>query len=67
MKAYPFSHKHPTTGLTASSEGMDLRDYFAAMAVVKLMGTADINDCCESAYIWADAMMKARSKQDEQS
>ena len=67
MKAYPFSHKHPTTGLTASSEGMDLRDYFAAMAVVKLMGTADINDCCESAYIWADAMMKARSKQDEKS
>ena len=67
MKAYPFSHKHPTTGLTASSEGMDLRDYFAAMAVVKLMGTADINDCCESAYIWADAMMKARSKKDEQS
>ena len=62
MKAYPFSHKHPTTGLTASSEGMDLRDYFAAMAVVKLMGTADINDCCESAYIWADAMMKQRKE-----
>jgi len=30
MKAYPFQHRHPTTGVTTSSEGMDLRDYFAA-------------------------------------
>ena len=41
---------------------MTLRDHFAAMAVVKLMGKSDINDCCESAYIWADAMLKERAK-----
>ena len=52
--AFPH-HEHEV-----NDQGMTLRDYFAAMAVVKLMGTADINDCCESAYIWADAMMKAR-------
>jgi len=40
--------------------GMTLRDYFAAKAMVKLMGTEDIHVCCESAYRWADAMMKAR-------
>ena len=40
--------------------GMTLRDYFAAKAMVKLMGTEDIHVCCESAYEWADAMMKAR-------
>jgi hypothetical protein len=39
-----------------------LRDEFAGLAIVKLMGTADINDCCKSAYIWADAMLKERNK-----
>jgi hypothetical protein len=34
MKAYPFQHRHPTTGVTTSSEGMDLRDYFAGLAMV---------------------------------
>jgi len=40
--------------------GMTLRDYFAAKAMQKLMGTADIDDCCETAYKWADEMLKAR-------
>jgi hypothetical protein len=40
--------------------GMTLRDYFAARAMQELMGTADIDDCCETAYKWADAMLKAR-------
>ena len=60
MKAYPFQHKDPTTGLTTISEGMTLRDYFAAQAMVKLMGTQNIDVCCESAYRWADAMLEAR-------
>ena len=67
MKAYPFSHKHPTTGITTSSEGMDLRDYFAGVAMQKLMGTDFIDDCCQTAYRWADAMLKAREPKDEQS
>ena len=71
MKAYPYSHKHPTTGLTASSEGMDLRDYFAAKAMEGFL----VDLSCEpehlpsiavSAYMMADAMMEARRKQDEQ-
>jgi len=67
MKAYPFQHRHPTTGVTTSSEGIDLRDEFAGLAMQKLMGTADIDDCCQSAYRWADAMLKAREPKDEQS
>ena len=63
MKAYPFLHKHPTTGETTLSHGMDLRDYFAAQVLPKLMGTAPINAAVESAYRWADAMMKARGGQ----
>jgi len=67
MKAYPFQHRHPTTGVTTSSEGKELRDEFAGLAMQKLMGTADIDDCCQSAYRWADAMLKAREPKDEQS
>ena len=33
MKAFPFSHKNPTSGLTVSDEGMELRDYFACQAL----------------------------------
>jgi len=39
-----------------------LRDEFAGLAMQKIMGTADIDDCCETAYIWADAMLKGRAK-----
>ena len=68
MKAYPYSHKHPTTGLTASSEGMDLRDYFAAKAMQVLLSDeeTDISSDTKFAYEVADAMMDARRKQDEQ-
>lgn len=65
MKAYPFQHKNPTSGLVSESQGMDLRDYFAAKAMVKLMGTEDISVCCESAYRWADAMLKAREAKND--
>jgi len=33
MKAYPYMHKHPTSGQTTISDGMDLRDYFAGQAL----------------------------------
>jgi hypothetical protein len=33
MKAYPYMHKHPTSGQTTISDGMDLRDYFAGIAI----------------------------------
>ena len=41
---------------------MTLRDEFAGLAMQKLMGTADIDDCCQTAYIWANVMLKERAK-----
>ena len=69
MKAYPFIHKHPTTGNTKLEEGMDLRDWFAAKAMQGLIesprGTPDGSNAtteyyAKCAYLMADAMMKAR-------
>ena len=41
--------------------GMDLRDYFAAKALPALIGAAgNVHVTVEAAYMWADAMMKAR-------
>ena len=74
MKAYPFLHKHPTSGQTSMSEGMDLRDYFAGLAMQATIN-AWIKDniypstdmeVAENAYAVADAMMKAREVKDEQ-
>ena len=50
----------PSEYLLPRNQGMTLRDYFAAKAMQKIMGTADMDFCCEIAYRWADAMMKAR-------
>ena len=77
MKAYPFQHRHPTTGVTTSSEGMDLRDYFAGLAMQAQLSMQEISlamaeknitteQVCGSCYEWADAMMKAREPKDEQ-
>jgi hypothetical protein len=74
MKAYPFQHRHPTTGVTTSSEGMDLRDYFAARALQNFrdqIGSQSdqewFDQMAEGAYRMADAMLKARESKDEQS
>ncbi len=68
MKAYPFTHRHPTTGVPTSSEGMDLRDYFAGLAMQGLLAS-DVVDTMEvfavTSYQIADLLLKARSKQDE--
>jgi hypothetical protein len=71
MKAYPFIHKHPTTGNTKLEEGMDLRDYFAAEAM-KCMGElrtkpySNLDSTAETAYMMADAMLKAREVKHDQ-
>jgi len=69
MKAYPFSHRHPTTGVTTSSEGMDLRDYFAGLAMQGYIseGVGSSVQISHWAYEMADAMLKAREPKDEQS
>jgi len=70
MKAYPFTHRHPTTGVTTSSEGMDLRDYFAGLAMQGLLAS-DVVDTMEvfatTSYQIADLLLKAREPKDEQS
>jgi len=61
MKAYPFIHKHPTTGNTKLEEGMDLRDYFAAKAMQALIDNDGLfSEISTQAYEIADAMLKAR-------
>ncbi len=70
MKAFPTSGVHYTkNGVDMSQEGMDLRDYFAAQAMVGILtmlrgGNEAIITVQETsskyAYEWADAMMEAR-------
>jgi len=75
MKAYPFQHRHPTTGVTTSSEGMDLRDYFAASALQGLLAyhatsgryAPPDDELARQSYKAADAMLEAREPKDEQS
>ena len=70
MKAYPYLHKHPTSGETTISEGMDLRDYFAGQAlpaVLHLMfkikpSEEVLSSAVTNCYKFADAMMQARKQ-----
>lgn len=77
MKAYPQFKWMPIEEQYAPMGGMDLRDYFAAKAMQGLMSgrwktdmhgsqydayTADANEWAKCAYVFADAMMKAREK-----
>ena len=72
MKAYPFIHKHPTTGNTKLEEGMDLRDWFAGLALptaIKEVEEAEtflLSEVAAIAYQYADAMMKAREVKNDQ-
>ena len=62
MKAFPYEIRH------YQSEGMDLRDYFAAKAIEPLFerygtqGMSDYGQLSFHAYKIADAMMKAREQ-----
>ena len=79
MKAYPFIHKHPTTGNTTMAEGMDLRDWFAGLALSGLLPDAFqeapsnypegklVITWSSIAYEIADAMMKERAKRNDKS
>jgi hypothetical protein len=67
MKAYPYMHKHPTSGQTTIAEGMDLRDWFAGMALQGLLAS-DVEDTINlfsaKSYELADLMMKQREIKD---
>ena len=58
-----YSQAFPKT--TAQRDGMTLRDYFAARAMQSILvgiecGPDDVASVVASAYIMADAMLKAR-------
>ena len=62
-------YKHPTTGLIVAHEGMELRDWFAGLAMQGVMRDLDedfepseFDDLAEFFYTMADAMMKFREK-----
>ena len=73
MKAFPFLHKHPTTGETTLDQGMDLRDWFAGMALQSVIANYIDEDVTKNhqfftacaCYEYADAMMKARGESNE--
>jgi len=65
MKAFPYFYRHPTSGLSVTSDGMDLRDYFAAQAMQALIQSKPNEFVAHIAYQYADEMMKERESQDE--
>jgi hypothetical protein len=67
MKAFP--SKEPIYGANVvgvkENSGMDLRDYFAGLAMQAIMVKNDfewVDEAWENAYDAADEMMKAREK-----
>ena len=66
MKAYPYMHKHPTSGQTTISEGMDLRDYFAGMALQTLIARQRtiLADDVKESYVIADLMIQQRNNKE---
>jgi hypothetical protein len=66
MKAYPFIHKDPTSGLTRMEEGMDLRDWFAGLALQGMfaLGGNNFEVMAQRAYEAADLMIQQRVRKD---
>ena len=65
MKAYPIMFKHPTTGAIIENQGMELRDWFAGMAMLSMNLREDYVDTPANvisidSYALADAMIKQR-------
>ena len=63
----------PTFRITSNAEGMSLRDYFAATSLTLGEGVwpgghmpENATEIARYAYLIADAMLKERSKSDEQ-
>jgi hypothetical protein len=63
MKAFPKVQEY---NICSGSDGMDLRDYFAAKALTGLLTEANMDykddAIAELSYSLADAMMKAREQ-----
>jgi hypothetical protein len=65
MKAFPYFYRHPTSGLSVTSDGMDLRDWFAGLAMQALVQSKPNEFVAHIAYQFADEMIKQRENQDE--
>jgi len=63
MKAFPSNYIWDENNETYN--GMDLRDWFAGIALPECIGWGEPEKVCARAYIYADEMMKAREKKDE--
>jgi hypothetical protein len=63
-KAFPHNYERLDHPAFVQSEGMNLRDYFAAKAMQTLVSKygnqGDYEKCAEEAFNFADALMKAR-------
>jgi hypothetical protein len=68
MKAFPHTYKHPTSGLFIEEQGMDLRDWFAGLAMQSLLNKLDdyneVDEEClaHDAYSFADVMLRQRER-----
>lgn len=66
MKAFPqqlvFVGERTDGSYESLAKGMDLRDYFAAKAMVGQMWTEDFDSDAKNCYKIADAMLKARAE-----
>ena len=60
MKAFPWSIDNGES--VRGEKGMDLRDYFAAAALISVAHLRDYKDKAHAAYQLADAMMKERAE-----
>ena len=72
MKAYPIMFKHPTTGAIIENQGMELRDWFAGLAMQAILGSLEdefdsdeFDVLAKIFYRMADTMIKARESKDE--
>jgi hypothetical protein len=70
MKAFPIMYKHPTTGLIVEEQGMELRDWFAGLAMQGILARDDYDYDemfleSKACYRMADQMMKARESKDD--
>jgi hypothetical protein len=60
--AFPANFYDDKGHFIEATDGMTLRDYFAANAMQAIVGldNCDDEDCAKQAYALADAMLKAR-------
>jgi len=63
MKAFPTIRS--SDSWNEPDRGMDLRDWFAGIALPECIGWGEPEKVCARAYIYADAMMKARENRNE--